>query len=62
MSDQAFMYQEKVLADGSAVILNENGVIEAYDASGNPAGTCTPGDPDWASKASVFDLAPKEPG
>lgn len=62
MGDQPFKYQEKVLGDGSAVILNENGVIEAYDASGNQSGTCAPGEPDWTAQASIFDLTPKEPG
>jgi hypothetical protein len=56
--EHAFKYQEKVLADGSAVILNENGVIEAYDADGNLSKTCAPGDPDWQSQAANFELAP----
>jgi len=59
MADQAFKYQEKVLGDGSAVILNENGVIEAYDASGNPTSTCAPTDPEWQTLASAFDLTPQ---
>jgi lipopolysaccharide assembly outer membrane protein LptD (OstA) len=61
VGDRQFKYQEKVLGDGSAVILNENGVIEAYDASGNPTTTCAPDDADWSVQAAVFDLAPKEP-
>ncbi|HEX7490531.1 MAG TPA: hypothetical protein VF337_02380 [Candidatus Limnocylindrales bacterium] len=62
MVDQACKYQERVLADGSAIILNENGVIEAYDSSGNPTTTCAPSDPGWKTQATAFDLAPKEPG
>jgi hypothetical protein len=58
MADQVFKYQEKVLGDGSAVILNENGVIEAYDAAGNPIKTCAPDDPEWKAQAAAFDLAP----
>jgi hypothetical protein len=58
MGDQTYKYQEMVLGDGSAVILNENGVIEAYDASGNPTRTVAPGDPEWKTEAAVFDLAP----
>lgn len=59
MADQAFKYQEKVLGDGSAVILNENGVIEAYDAAGNPTRTLAPTDPEWKAEASAFDLTPQ---
>jgi hypothetical protein len=59
MADQEYKYQEQVLADGSAVILNENGVIEAYDADGNPTGTIKPGDPQWQAKSAGFDLSPK---
>lgn len=61
MSPEALKYQEKVLSDGSAVILNENGVIEAYDAAGNLLKTYAPADPEWKTQAAVFDLAPKEP-
>ena len=61
MSDQVFKYQEKVLGDGSAVILNENGVIETYDAAGNLSKTYAPSDPDWKTQAAVFDLAPADP-
>jgi hypothetical protein len=61
MADQTYKYQEMVLGDGSAVILNENGVIEAYDAAGNPTQTYSPGDPEWKAKAAVFDLGPKGP-
>jgi hypothetical protein len=57
MADQSFKYQEKVLADGSAVILNENGTIEAYDAEGNLVKTYAPGDPDWKTQAAVFEMA-----
>jgi hypothetical protein len=57
MADQGFRYQEKVLPDGSAVILNENGVIEVYDASGNLVATYPPSDPAWKTQAAVFDIA-----
>jgi hypothetical protein len=58
MADAAYKYQEKVLGDGSAVILNENGVVEAYDAAGNPVKTVAPGDPEWKNEAAIFDLTP----
>jgi hypothetical protein len=45
------------IADGSAVILNENGVIESYDAEGNLTRTCAPGDPDWKAQAARFDIS-----
>jgi hypothetical protein len=61
MSDQVFKYQERVLDDGSAVILNESGVIEAYDAAGTLSKTYSPGDPEWKTQAAGFDLTPKEP-
>lgn len=60
MGEQVFKYQEKVLDDGSAVILNETGVIEAYDAAGNPTMTCAPSDAEWKTQAAAFDLAPSE--
>jgi hypothetical protein len=59
MADQVFKYQEQVLADGSADILNENGVVEAYDAAANPTKTINPRDPEWQAQAAVFDLTPK---
>jgi hypothetical protein len=62
VGDQTYKYQEKVLGDGSAIILNENGVIEAYDSSGNPTTTCSPSDPDWRAQAAAFDLDLKEAG
>jgi len=58
MADQVYKYQEQVLGDGSAVILNENGIIESYDADGNLARTCAPGDPDWKAQAAHFDISP----
>lgn len=54
-----YKYQEAVLPDGSAIILNENGTIEAYDASGNLIGTYSPGDAEWQARATQFDLTPK---
>ena len=50
MADQVFKYQEQVLADGSAVILN---------AADNPTKTINPGDPEWQAQAAVFYLTPK---
>jgi hypothetical protein len=58
MADQVYKYQEMVLGDGSAVILNENGVIEAFDAQGNPLKSLAPSDPDWKKEAARFDLTP----
>jgi hypothetical protein len=58
MADQLYKYQEMVLGDGSAVILNENGVIEGYDAEGNLLKTLAPGDPEWRAQAAGFDLSP----
>jgi hypothetical protein len=62
MAGEAYKYQEIVLGDGSAVVLNENGVIEAYDSAGNPTKTCQPGDPEWKAQAAPFDLSAKPPG
>jgi hypothetical protein len=42
------------------VRLNENGVIEAYDAAGNPTKNCAPDDPYWKVQATIFDPAPRE--
>jgi hypothetical protein len=58
MAEQVYKYQEEVRGDGSAVILNENGVIETYDASGNLVGSCAPGDPEWKTVGASLDLSP----
>ena len=57
MANQLYEYQEKVLGDGSAVILIENGVVEAYDAEGNLVNTYAPGDPEWKAQVAGFDLS-----
>jgi hypothetical protein len=56
-----FKARELNLADGSKLVLNQDGSIDRMGQEGTTATSWAPGDPGWAHYAIRFGLRPEPP-